>query len=160
MQLFVIRHATAEDATAGEPDSERELTRDGERKLRRAIRGMRALGWQFDRVLTSPWHRAARTAHLLAPLRDAEPIATELLCQSPRLELLSLIGEDGASSVAVVGHEPWLGELIAWLAFGDRAPGEQIQLRKSGAVWLDGSPSPGAMKLRALLTPRVLRRLG
>lgn len=164
MQLYVIRHGIAEDARAGQADADRELTDDGVRKLRRVARGLRALGWRFDRVLTSPWQRAAQTAELLAPVRRHAPVATELLCDRPRAELLALIAEAGASAsdparIAVVGHQPWLGELLAWLAFGDPRHGHAFELRKGGVAWLDGSAVPGGMTIRGFVPPRLVRRL-
>jgi phosphohistidine phosphatase len=61
--------------------------------------------------------------------------------------------------VAVVGHEPWLGELIALLTTGESRHGETIPLKKGGVAILEGAPTPGGMTLRALLPPRVSRRL-
>jgi phosphohistidine phosphatase len=159
MQLFVIRHAVAEDAATGRDDAARELTDAGKLKLRRAVRGLRALNLQFDRILTSPWKRAAQTARLLEPLASAPPIATELLTRSPTAELLALIAEHGEIT-AVVGHEPWLGELVAWLSFGDTRHGEAILIKKAGVLWLEGTPIPRGMQLRASLPPKILRALG
>jgi phosphohistidine phosphatase len=156
MQLFVIRHAIAEDAAPEQEDASRELTDDGIRKLRQVVKGLRALGVSFDRVLTSPWLRALQTAEHLAPISEDKPIPTELLCQRPHAELLAMIAERNEDT-AVVGHEPWLGELVAWLAFGDTRHGEALQLKKAGVVWLDGSAVPGGMALRAILPPRVIR---
>jgi phosphohistidine phosphatase len=59
-----------------------------------------------------------------------------------------------------VGHEPWLGELIAWLAFGDTRHGQALSLKKAGVAWLDGTAVPGDMTLCAVLPPGILRRLG
>jgi phosphohistidine phosphatase len=158
MQLFVIRHAVAEDAESGRDDAARELTDAGKVRLRRAVRGLRALRIQLDRILTSPWKRAAQTARLLEPLAAAPPFATDLLIRSPTAELLALIAEHG-DTIAVVGHEPWLGELTAWLAFGDTRHGEAILIKKAGVVWLEGTPIPGGMQLRASLPPKILRAL-
>lgn len=158
MQLFVIRHAVAEEASAGQADTSRELTEDGDRKLRKVVRGMRSLGVTFDRVLTSPWTRATQTAARLGPLCEDDPVETDLLCQSPRAELLAMIAERGEDT-AVVGHEPWLGELVAWLAFGDTRHGEALELKKAGVVWLEGSVIPGGMTIRAVFPPKVLREL-
>src|SRR5260221_1427550 len=91
MQLFVIRHAVAEDAVPGGDDAARELTDTGKTKLRQAVRGLRALDIRFERILTSPWKRAVQTARQLEPIAVAAPIATELLTQAPRAELLALI---------------------------------------------------------------------
>src|SRR5215468_4931842 len=135
MNLFVIRHAIAEDPVAGQAAADRELTPDGDRKLRRIVKGLRKLDIHFERVLTSPWARAKTTAERLEPISDREPTVTELLCQTP------------------------LGELVAWLAFGDMRHGEALDLRKAGVVWLEGSAVPGGMTLRAMLTPKVLRAI-
>jgi len=164
MDLFVIRHAIAADAEPGEDDAARELTPEGTRRFRRAIRGVRELGWTFDRVLTSPWRRAMQTSELLAPLTDGPTIATDLLTDKPRPELFALIAEATAPqrkqhATAVVGHEPWLSELIAWLTFGAPHHSEAIELKKGGAAWVSGTAVPGGMMLRARLTPKLLRAL-
>ncbi len=158
MQLYVIRHAIAEDATPGQDDASRALTEVGERKFRAQVKGLRALGWTFDRVLTSPWLRAKRTAELLRPVSEEAAIETELLCDSPSRELLALIADKGAATTAIVGHEPWLSELVQWLVLADPHR-DALVLKKGGIAWLEGEPVPGAMKLRALIPPKLLRSL-
>lgn len=158
MHLFVIRHAVAEDVGPGIDDTSRELTDAGKAKLRRAVRGLRALEIRFDRVLTSPWKRAIQTARQLQPIAASSPVETELLTQPPRAELLALIAE-GGETTAVVGHEPWLGELAAWLAFGDTRHGEALIIKKCGVLWLEGTAVPGGMQLRAAIPPRLLRAI-
>jgi phosphohistidine phosphatase len=158
MHLYVIRHAIAEDATAGQDDTTRALTDEGARKFRKVVKGMRALGLSFDRVLSSPWLRAIETAQLLAPVSDVRPTTSDLLARPPTADLLALLGEHDEVT-AVVGHEPWLGELIAWLAFGDPRRGEALLLKKGSVTWLDGTAVPGGMMLRAMLSPMMLRRL-
>jgi phosphohistidine phosphatase len=167
MHLFVVRHAVAEEAEPGQDDASRELTSDGTRKFKRAVQGMRELRWTFTRVLTSPWRRAVQTAELLKPLVDGSTISTELLCDKPRPELFALVAElstpqedeDTRHATAVVGHEPWLSELVGWLAFGAPHHGAGIEIKKGGVVWLEGRPLPGGMKLRAVLPPKVMREL-
>lgn len=154
----MIRHAVAEDSEPGGDDTARALTERGKAKLRRAVRGLAAMEIRFDRVLTSPWKRAAQTAKLLAPIAREPPIATELLTQRPRADLLALISERN-DITAVVGHEPWLGELVAWLAFGDTRFGDALVIKKSGVLWLEGTAVPGGMHLRASIPPRLLRAL-
>lgn len=155
MQLYVIRHAIAEDHAEGQSDSDRRLTRDGIKRLKRVVQGLRSLDISFERILTSPWARAVETAERLESLCDEAPIQTDLLCQSPRSELLAMISEAGTDA-AVVGHEPWLGELVAWLAFGDTRHGEALTLKKSGVVVLEGSAVPGGMQIAAILPPKII----
>ncbi len=158
MQLYVIRHGIAEDPRPGLDDADRALTSDGEKKFRREVKGLRSLDIAFDRVLTSPWARARATALMLASIGEDKPITTDLLAQPPRAELLAMIAENNETT-AVVGHEPWLGELVSWLAFGDTRHGEALALKKGGVVLLEGSPVPGGMMLRAMIPPGVLRNL-
>ena len=118
-------------------------------------------------VLHSPWTRAAATAELLRPLRDrdAPHLATSLLCQSPCPELLTQLAELGALpeaarlAAAVVGHEPFLGELIGLLTAGTASAGEGLELKKGSVTVLRGSAVAGGMTLCALLPPRALREL-
>ena len=59
----------------------------------------------------------------------------------------------------MVGHQSWLGELVAWLAFDDASLGASIDLKKGGVIWLEGTAVPGGMAVRAMLPPKVLRAL-
>ncbi|MBA2545104.1 MAG: histidine phosphatase family protein [Deltaproteobacteria bacterium] len=158
MQLYVIRHAIAEDAAPGQDDTTRELTSKGKKQLKKVVKGLRKLDIGFDRILTSPWARAVHTAELLEPICKVEPIETMLLCASPRSDLLAQIAELNEDT-AVVGHEPWLSELVAWLAFGDTKHGEAFQLKKAGVFWLEGSPIPGGMSVKAMLPPKLMEKL-
>ena len=158
MQLLVIRHALAEEAGPGRDDAARALTDPGRVKLRQAVRGLRTLEIHFERILTSPWKRAAQTAELLAPIASAAPIATDLLTRPPSPELLAMIAERNETT-AVVGHEPWLGELVAWLAFGDPKHGDALVIKKCGVLWLEGTAVPGGMQIRASIPPRLLRAI-
>jgi len=158
MHLFVLRHAVADDAAPGQSDEARDLTDAGKAKLRRVVHGLRSLEIRFDRVLTSPWQRAAHTARLLAPIARGAPIATDLLTEPPRVELLALIAERNETT-CVVGHEPWLGELAAWLAFGDAKHGDALVVKKAGVLWLEGTAVPGGMQLRASIPPKLLRAI-
>lgn len=153
MQLFVIRHAIAEEAEVGQNDADRALTKTGKKKLKAVVRGMRAMGWKLDRAITSPWRRAMQTAALVA---RQDPIVTDLLTCSPRSDLLGLLNRPG-ETIGVVGHEPWLSELVAWLAFGDTRHSDVFEIKKSAVVLLDGEPVPGGMTVQALVPPRVLR---
>jgi phosphohistidine phosphatase len=158
MQLMVIRHAIAQDATVEVDDRERELTADGKAKLARAVAGMRRFGLRFDHLLTSPWRRALQTARALSALSREDLVVTPWLSQAPRSELFAMIAEHG-DVTAVVGHEPWLGELVGALAFGDAKHGDAITIKKCGLVWLEGTPTPGGMQVRAVLSPKLLRGL-
>jgi phosphohistidine phosphatase len=158
LDLLVVRHAIAGPAGAGVRDAERELTHEGRQKMRRAVAGLARLELRLDRVLHSPWRRAAQTAELLAPLLadGGELRACAQLAAEPGPGLLDALG---GGRVAAVGHEPWVSELVAWLAFGRRDLGRGLEFRKGGVARLLGEPCPGGMTLLALWTPATLRAL-
>lgn len=161
MELMIVRHAIAEERRPDLDDEERALTPKGRKRFAQSAQALAGLGLRVDRIVHSPWRRAAETADLALPLLRSGGSA-ELcvhLCAPPRAELLSAIAAAAVPRVAIIGHEPWLGELIALVTTGEARHGETIPLKKGGVAVLDGAPTPGGMHLRALLPPRVLRRL-
>jgi phosphohistidine phosphatase len=156
MKLFLVRHAIAEDAAPNGSDDERPLSVRGIEQFKGVVRGLRQLDLRLDRLYHSPKLRAVQTAELLVPVLEGETVVTPLLAADPGPELLkTLTGE----SVALVGHEPWLSGLCAWLLTG-RMEGGPFPFKKGGVALLEGSPRPGGMVLRGFWAPRVLRALG
>lgn len=156
MQLFVIRHAAAVPRGGRTPDAERRLTPKGRRRWARAVRGLERLGASFDRVYHSPWRRAVESADALADLVEGKTVAMRDLARRPTAALLAkLEGE----RVALVGHQPWLGELVGLLVFGGAREGARFDLKKGSVVWLEGDRRAGGMTIRAVLPPRVLRAI-
>jgi phosphohistidine phosphatase len=157
MHLFVIRHAIAAESSPDRPDAARPLTAEGREKFARAVKGARAMGWRFDRLYHSPLVRAVQTAELLRPLVDGPMVVLPDLAQAPDEEMLAhLEGE----RVGVVGHEPHLGALVAWLVAGEADRGERFCFKKGGFAVLRGELRPGAMTLDGLVAPKLLRRIG
>lgn len=151
MELTLIRHALAED---GADDSARPLSKKGRRRFARSVKTLGALGFRFDRVLHSPKRRALETAQLLRPLCEGDLEPTPLLAREPGVELWELLEGE---RLAVVGHEPHLSALLAWLVTGEPS-GANFELKKGGVAQLEGEPGPAGMRLCALLSPKVLRR--
>jgi phosphohistidine phosphatase SixA len=62
-----------------------------------------------------------------------------------------------ARAIALVGHEPGLGELAAWL-MGARVP---LRFKKGAVCRIDfpQAPVPGGGQLVWMATPRMLRAL-
>jgi phosphohistidine phosphatase len=158
MELFVVRHAVAVPQRPDLPDEARPLTPEGRRRFQRAVRGMDRLGISLDRLYHSPWLRAVETAELLTRLVkvDGETVVEPGLTRAPDAAFLTSLRGD---RVAVVGHEPWLSEMVAILMFGTKKHGARFDFRKGGLAWLEGDLRPRRMWLRALLPPRALRRI-
>ena len=154
MDLFLIRHAAAVARSGDLEDALRPLTAEGKQKFAPVVEGMSRLGFRFDRLYHSPLLRAVETAELIMPLVKGESVATSLLAEEPGAGLLR---ELSGNRVALVGHQPWLGDLAAWLLYNDRHLGMAFDIKKGGVVWLNGDVAPGRMVLRAFLAPRILR---
>jgi len=152
MEIFVIRHGIAEPHGAREDDDARRLTERGRRRLARVVRGLRRLGVRLDRLYHSPRTRAVESADLAMCLVDGESVVEPRLAEPPSQELLAALSGE---RIGVVGHEPYLTELIGLLT-GTGA--SVFDLPKGGVARLDGDP--GQMCLRALLPPSVLRKIG
>ncbi len=154
MEVFLIRHAEAEPRRPGRDDAARPLTPRGRKRMVRATQGLKRLGLGFDRLYHSPWLRAVETGNVLAPLVRGESVVTARLAESPGLALLD---ELSGARVALVGHQPWLGELLALLTSSDPKLGPHFAFGKGGLAWLEGEPRPGEMTLRALWPSKALR---
>jgi phosphohistidine phosphatase len=137
MELYLLRHAIAVvRGTEGfRRDSDRPLTDKGSSKLRRVVRGMNVLGLSFDLILTSPYLRARQTAEIVATAMDAEAklerspnLAPD---GDPRALIAQIVSRSAASpSVLVVGHEPYLSQLISVLISGDEHTA--VTMKKAG----------------------------
>lgn len=166
LELYLVRHAVAAGRGPAYPnDAERPLTADGVERFRRAVAGLRDLGVELDLVLSSPYARARETAELLCVGLKPRPtliVVDALACGERPAEVIAAVGLHsaagrGASRLALVGHEPDLGELAARL-LGAKG---RVEFKK-GAVCridVDRAMPAGPGTLRWLLTPRVLRGL-
>lgn len=159
LTLLLIRHAAAVPrGTPGISDDERPLTPDGEAEFRVAARGLARIVPPLDVLLTSPLPRARSTAEIAArafqrivprhepalALEDVDGIIAALKTQPPD------------ATVALVGHEPVLSELLARLL--GASDGERLAFEKGGAALVDLPDGPAtAGRLIWFIPPRALR---
>ena len=134
MRICLVRHGPAVPrGTKGIEDDARPLTPGGRGKTRAAARGIRALDLGIDAVWTSPLPRARETAEILArELRLPAPTVTDLLKPDASMNRLSRALKGRCP--ALVGHEPDLGEAVAFLT-GGRA--DAFPMKKAGLAVLD-----------------------
>ena len=162
IELYLIRHAIAEERGDKWPDdAKRPLTLEGTSRMRKASKGLVRLGVKFDVVLTSPLARARQTAEIVAGVFDARPaivVAESLAPGGTYAGVLSDLEKQARRKrIALVAHEPHIGELAARLA-GSRHPLEF----KKGAVCridIDSLPPGHPGTLRFFVTPAILRLL-
>ena len=119
MRLYLVRHATAVDADKfNGPDEDRPLTNRGRTELRTVLPQVAAEEAPPREVWTSPLVRAVQTAEavlaLWAPGADLK-IRRSLLSGADPAEVLEELRHEVGSPIALVGHEPHLGDLLTQL---------------------------------------------
>ena len=158
-QLFLIRHGVAEERGDAWPDdAKRPLSEDGIERFRKSARGLARLDVWIDVVLTSPLVRARQTADIVASAFDPRPSIITIDSLAPGGSYASLVADlekhGRKTRIALVGHEPGIGELGARL-IGSRHSFEF----KKGAVCridVDEIPPVGPGDLRWFLTPKAM----
>ena len=164
MNLYLIRHAIAEEETPSGEDSQRGLTDKGAKRMRQIAKGLRTLGVEFDLILTSPYTRAQQTAEILADVFKIKKqvAASENLVPmgDPDLLLAEINEKYSVLSLAIVGHEPYLSTFVSLLTAGG-SPVE-MTFKKGGVCHLSTDDLHHTHKatLEWLLTPGVLVELG
>ena len=160
--LFVVRHAIAEERGPEFPDdTQRPLTEDGISRFRKAVAGLVDLGVEIDLILTSPLVRARQTAELLSKGLAGHPPIIETGALSPGATHKALVTELGRharrSAIALVGHEPHLGETASRLL---GCPG-RLDFRKGGVcrIDVDRFPPSAPGRLQWFAPPKILVRL-
>lgn len=161
MDVWILRHAVAEDRSASGRDEDRDLTPDGVRLAREVGRGLASLEPGIARIVTSPYRRARQTAEAAAAALGLERALSESSALEPDRDPEDILhevagsGASGEGDVLVVGHQPHLGQLLGLLVGG---PGVEIPLKKAALarVTLTGRWS-GALK--AYLPAPVMERL-
>ncbi len=162
MILYVIRHAIAEPIGPESDDSRRPLTDKGRTRMYQIAQGLQQLGETIELILSSPYLRTTQTARILAKKLDLgkdQIVPTEALSPSGApADVIKQINEKYAAvaNIALVGHEPYLSELISLLLSGD--PGLSIDMKKGGVCRLSiETLQPGrCATLDWLLTPGQL----
>jgi phosphohistidine phosphatase len=163
MNLYIMRHAEAEEQAVSGGDDARSLTARGRERTRAAGRGLRALGLRFDAILTSPLRRAAQTAELVAGEYSNTPPPQVLPALSPdiaaREAIAALAPFAPQRNVLAVGHEPQLSNLAGLLLNSNGAVAIRFKKGACVALVLPETVEPGSAELRWMLTQRQLRKL-
>src|SRR6516162_8224287 len=118
MNISVLRHGTAEDTALGKPDAERRLTKEGERELKAVLKLARKAGVAPDLIFTSPLTRALETARIAqTELECQELMETKFLLPdvAPAQVWRELRARRGVKEIMLVGHEPQLSSIAAFL---------------------------------------------
>lgn len=150
MELILWRHAEAED---GMPDAERKLTAKGEKQAAKMAAWLKQHLPGEARVLVSPTVRTRQTAAALTP---AGKVTKEI---GPGASVAMVLGAagwpDGHETVVVVGHQPTLGEVAAYLLSDTQ---EMWSVKKGAVWWFSNRSRQGETEtvLKAVMSPEFL----
>ena len=150
MDLILWRHAEAED---GLPDVGRKLTDKGLHQAQQMAYWLKPRLPLNTRILASPALRTQQTAAALGMVFET---VDEVGLSTNAVLLLAKAGWPQAQgAVLIVGHQPTLGQVAAFLLSGE----EQIWSMKKGALWWISNRvrhGEGKTVLRCVLAPELL----
>jgi phosphohistidine phosphatase len=129
--------------------------------LRKEAKGLNELEVAVDLIITSPLVRTRQTADIIAEVLTAKPavVTSDALAPAGTTTgvIQDIVKHSRKGRIALVGHEPNMGELAARL-IGARS----LMPFKKGAVCridFEVLPPKGIGELRWFMPPRVLRKL-
>lgn len=160
-RLVLIRHARA---AGGAVDVDRPLTADGAEQAAAIGPWLEQAGLVPDRVLVSPARRAAQTWAAAAPAAAERPTIEPRIYDNTVDALLAAIraAPDDVATLALVGHNPSIGELaralgdgqadaVAQRAVDDGFPTGAVAVFALGTSFTD--VEPGTATLVAVVVP-------
>ena len=162
LELYLIRHGVAAERGADYPDdSKRPLTSSGIAKLKKEAKALAELEVDFDIIISSPLTRTKQTAEVFAQTLPSRPSITysDSLAPAgtPAAVFQELSKHMKKARIALVGHEPNIGELAGRL-IGSRTA---IEFKKGAICRIDFEvfPPKGHGQLRWFVPPLILRKL-
>lgn len=158
MDLYLLRHAIAEDGQLGQPDESRALTGEGIDKLKRVLAVAAAARVRPALILSSPYVRARQTAEIArerlgvaraiefntAFTPDADPVEAWNEIRNYREE----------PSLLIASHNPLCARLLPFLL---NAPALSVDYKKAALAHVS-LPAPGLQPrgtLEFFLSPKL-----
>lgn len=166
MELYLLRHgiATERGKRIRGGDTQRPLTPKGRRKMCRIAKAMRRLDLSFDLILSSPLLRARQTADIVVEefkLVGRYKLSSALTPEGEPRDLIRDLKRlhRRTRKVLLVGHEPYLSNLMATMLTGH--PVLDVNLRKGGFCLLsiDSLQYGRCATLVWLLAPRQMTKI-
>jgi phosphohistidine phosphatase len=156
MEIYLLRHGSAEPTSPGHPDADRSLTDDGREKLRRVLKRARDAGAEPSLILSSPYRRAMETAEAAAALLGYQGKVVKTRALVPEAspfdawDEIRKRGEERA--ILLASHEPLMSSMVAFLL---GSPTLSVDMKKAALVRVDCErigPEPVGI-LKWMLTP-------
>jgi phosphohistidine phosphatase len=164
MRLLVIRHALAEPFGAPniKTDFHRPLMPEGIEQCKVLAKWLSAVEPELERMLVSPLLRTQQTAEHILLNKGEHQIYVEtqdwLSTENGIRSIAKGLQSQNCNSLAIVGHEPDLSELVAWLV-GRRSASIQMEKAAIAALEIsDNKIKKGSGTLNYLISADLLSR--
>jgi len=153
MDLILWRHAEALEMREVQDDLDRALTTKGERQAQRVANWLNQQLPASTRVLVSPARRTQQTATALErKFKTVPALAPDATVEGL---LHAVRWPDAREPVLVVGHQPVLGLVAAYLVAGQP---QAWAVRKGALWWLRAREREGVLQvvLHAVMSPELV----
>ncbi len=138
MQIYLLRHGIAEDASPGQADADRALTPEGMKRLREILKRARTASVSPTMIVTSPYVRARQTAEMAAEIlgysEELVPSIKLVPMASPVETWAEVRTLRGEPSLLLVGHEPHMSSFLGFLL---GTPELRVDFKKGAMVRVD-----------------------
>jgi phosphohistidine phosphatase len=152
MHILLLRHGDASIHSRYD-DSERPLTDTGMHQAASVGTFLQRMNVRIDAALTSPLKRAQETATIvLSHFKNRQLEISELLLNgSDPQQFFEHLQELKAPTVLLVGHEPYLSEIVSLLISGNK--NIEIEMKKCSLALVEVSTpiQPGTGLLKFLI---------
>jgi len=159
MNLYLLRHAEAEDASSTGKDADRALSDRG-REVMKVVGAAFARVAETDEIFHSPYRRARETAELVGvALPKAKLIEVPWLApeSDPRIGFDEIRARRG--DLLWVGHQPHLGRALGYAVTGSDEAELPMKKASIARVSFSGShPSPPG-SLKWLISPGLAQKI-
>lgn len=159
MLLFLLRHGEAQ-SDKSIPDQDRALTPTGIASIQRVAEVLRRLDFRLDAIYSSPLLRARQTAELAITSLARQPdvqFTEHLMVGENFQKLFDLLNAHAPSaSILLVGHEPYVSQLISTLLVGNLDARVDVKKGSLTCVEVFSPVKPRAGTLKWTLTPEIV----
>jgi phosphohistidine phosphatase len=187
MELYLLRHGESikgAGLSLGTTSRNSGLTENGKKEITRIAKSIKRFNVKFDAILTSPLNSAMQTAKIISStfkLKDGLINCDELVPEGNMLKLYNRLQHfTSESSILIVGHEPYLTNIIDDMIPQQRSkdgirrsvtnktkvkgiarPERSIVVKRGGLAKIRITSTTPELRgeLRWLLTPRILKSL-
>jgi phosphohistidine phosphatase len=153
MKLYLVQHG---EAVAKDVDPERRLSEQGEQDVQSLATFLDRAGVRVERVWHSGKRRAEQTAAAMSRLLVGDRRIEAISGIKPNDDVMTFAQDADVweQDTVVVGHQPFMGRLVAYLVSGE--PGAVIVTYRPGSIACLERNADGRWEVLWMIRPELL----